>query len=177
MVMRYFVRDRKREAIISIEERGAALYAVSCDDHAYLVDCERIEDSIYSLLIDGKSYDIVVDGRYGDYEVYLAGRRFSIDVHDGRIPESLVAPGDINVGPQEVKAPMSGRIVRVLVKAGEQVSAGQGVVIVEAMKMENEMKSPIAGQIREVAVTPGQSVDRGAILVCIEPDTVKGSTS
>ncbi len=71
-------------------------------------------------------------------------------------------------GVQRINAPMPGRVVRVLVKSGDEVAARQGLVVVEAMKMENELASPRAGRVREVAVTEGQSVEAGRLLVVVE---------
>ena len=71
-------------------------------------------------------------------------------------------------GVQPVVAPMPGRVVRVLVSPGDEVAARQGVVVVEAMKMENELRSPKAGKVKEVNVTPGTSVEAGRVLVVIE---------
>jgi biotin carboxyl carrier protein len=72
------------------------------------------------------------------------------------------------VGRQPVVAPMPGRVVRVLVSPGDEVTARQGVVVVEAMKMENELRAPKAGTVKEVNVTPGTSVEAGRVLVVIE---------
>jgi biotin carboxyl carrier protein len=71
-------------------------------------------------------------------------------------------------GEQPVTAPMPGRVVRVLVQAGDEVAAKQGVIVVEAMKMENELRSPKAGRVKEVSVTPGTSVDAGRVLLVVE---------
>ena len=71
-------------------------------------------------------------------------------------------------GDQPVVAPMPGRVVRVLVAPGEQVSARQGVVVVEAMKMENELRAPKGGRVKDVSVSPGTSVEAGRVLVVIE---------
>ena len=70
--------------------------------------------------------------------------------------------------PSRCVAPMPGRVVRVLVSPGDAVAARQGVVVVEAMKMENELRSPKAGTVRDVSVTPGTSVEAGRVLVVIE---------
>ena len=76
--------------------------------------------------------------------------------------------GGTRDGGQPIVAPMPGRVVRVLVAAGDEVAARQAVVVVEAMKMENELRSPKAGRVKDVAVTPGTSVEAGRVLVVIE---------
>ena len=96
---------------------------------------------------------------------------------DGRVASATInrrrtarggTDGDAADGEQAIVAPMPGRVVRVLVAAGDEVAVRQGVVVVEAMKMENELRSPKAGRVKEVSVTPGTSVDAGRVLVVIE---------
>ena len=77
-------------------------------------------------------------------------------------------PAAHTAGPQRIMAPMTGKVVRVLVKPGDDVRARQGLVVVEAMKMENELRAARDGRVRDVAVTEGQSVDAGAVLVVVE---------
>jgi biotin carboxyl carrier protein len=106
----------------------------------------------------GTSGEVLVtfDGRAA--VATLNGRR-------GRPAADTVAHAD---GEQSVKAPMPGRVVRVLVAAGDEVSVGQGIVIVEAMKMENELRAPKTGRVKNVSVSAGTSVDAGKVLVVIE---------
>jgi biotin carboxyl carrier protein len=89
-------------------------------------------------------------------------------VVDGRRFERRSTEAAAGHGEQRVTAPMPGRVVRVLVKAGDTVAARQGLVVVEAMKMENELSAPRGGQVKEVAVTEGASVERGRLLVIVE---------
>ena len=89
-------------------------------------------------------------------------------VVDRRRHESAGAGATATTGVQRVTAPMPGRVVRILVKAGDEVAVRQGLVVVEAMKMENELSSPKAGRVKEVAVAEGTSVEAGRLLVVIE---------
>jgi pyruvate carboxylase subunit B len=102
----------------------------------------------------------------GVYTLSLDGYRFSIDAVDerGRSIREM-ARAATPAGPSPLKAPMPGLIVRVLVAPGDTVTEGQGLVVMEAMKMENELRSPSAGTVRSVAATPGTAVEKGAILV------------
>jgi biotin carboxyl carrier protein len=109
----------------------------------------------------------------GDMEVSVAGRLLRATVAvAGAAPSrgraGVGAPRAISEGRQSILAPMPGRVVRVLVKPGERISAGQGVVVVEAMKMENELRSPKDGVVQEVSATEGTAVDAGAVLAVIE---------
>jgi biotin carboxyl carrier protein len=106
----------------------------------------------------------------GEFDVHLDGRTIAIQISPagafGR--QKKVGTGATASGPQRVVAPMPGKVVRVLVKPGDEVKAKQGLVVVEAMKMENELRAVRDGRVRDVAVTEGQSVDAGAVLLTVE---------
>jgi biotin carboxyl carrier protein len=87
---------------------------------------------------------------------------------DGRRARGPIGEGGQAHGEQRITAPMPGRVVRVLVKAGDAVTARQGLVVVEAMKMENEVVSPKAGRVKQVAVVDGQSIESGRLLAVVE---------
>ena len=103
----------------------------------------------------------------GDVLVTLGGRTAVVTVNGhrrGRASDTARhAPGE-----RAIVAPMPGRVVRILVAVGDEVAPGQGVVVVEAMKMENELRAPAAGRVKDVTVTPGTSVEAGRVLVVIE---------
>lgn len=103
----------------------------------------------------------------GLYTLSLDGYRFSIDAVDerGRSIRELARAAAASSGPAPLKAPMPGLITRILVAPGDKVTEGQGLVVMEAMKMENELRSPNAGTVRAVTVTPGTAVEKGAVLV------------
>ncbi|MGE0043955.1 MAG: acetyl-CoA carboxylase biotin carboxyl carrier protein subunit [Vicinamibacterales bacterium] len=117
----------------------------------------RVEASVVPLREPGR-FDVYVNGRTVPVLVRTAGMGRRGRDHGG-------AHGS---GPQRVTAPMPGKVVRVLVAPGDEVTAKQGLVVVEAMKMENELKAARDGRVREVAVTEGQSVEAGAVLVVVE---------
>jgi biotin carboxyl carrier protein len=110
------------------------------------------------------------DGERGSYTLRIDGRRFAVQALDERTRTirdlSTAAAGP--AGPQPVKAPMPGLIVRIDVNVGDQVVAGQGVAAMEAMKMENELRAPAAGKVKAVHATVGQAVEKGALLVEFE---------
>jgi biotin carboxyl carrier protein len=118
----------------------------------------------WSILIDGRSYTVSL---LGDGEVSVNGRAFRVQVFDPRSLRGRKAAG-VSEGRQTVAAPMPGRVIRVLVEPGQQVEAGQGLIVVEAMKMQNEMKSPHAGRVVEVKAVAGATVSAGDVLVVIE---------
>jgi pyruvate carboxylase subunit B len=107
------------------------------------------------------------DGPRGRYVLRIDGRRFDIDALDerARAIRDLAAAAGGPAGPQPLKAPMPGLIVRVTVAVGDAVAAGQGIVVMEAMKMENELAAPAAGTVKAVHAKAGNAVEKGALLV------------
>jgi len=125
-------------------------------------DIVEVEPGVYSILVDGASYEV----RAGVSEITVGGFRFPVDSED---PRQWKRPGGIpsGSGHASLVAAMPGKIVRVLVAEGDEVGAGQGIVVVEAMKMQNEMKAPRSGRITSLNVKPGDSVNAGAILATV----------
>jgi biotin carboxyl carrier protein len=117
-----------------------------------------------SVLLNGRSYRV---SKGAGTEIWVNGSRLSMEVFD---PRNL-RPGQgvsANHGRQEIAASMPGKVIRVLVAAGETVEEGQGLVVVEAMKMQNEMKSPKSGRVAEVRARPDATVAAGEILIVVE---------
>jgi biotin carboxyl carrier protein len=129
---------------------------------------------VFSLLIAGKSYEIFArristpdeDGSQ-TYEVQFAGRRFEVSVEDEREKTLAGAASTHDTGEARVRAPMPGLVIGTPLEAGASVSRGQTVVVLEAMKMENDLAAPKAGVIKEVKVSKGQTVNQGDVLVVI----------
>jgi biotin carboxyl carrier protein len=131
----------------------------------------------YSLLIGGKSYEILAhrvskpDETGYRYEVVIAGQRFEITVEDER---ENILKGSIHgaheTGEAMVRAPMPGLVLGLPMEAGSNVERGQTVVILEAMKMENDLASPITGKIKEIKVSQGQTVNQGDVLVVVSTE-------
>jgi biotin carboxyl carrier protein len=117
-----------------------------------------------SVLLNGRSYRV---SRGAGQEVTVCGRLLSMEVFD---PRDLRAGqgAAANHGRQEIAASMPGKVIRVLVAAGDAVEEGQGLVVVEAMKMQNEMKSPKSGRVAEVRARPDATVGAGEVLVVVE---------
>jgi biotin carboxyl carrier protein len=127
---------------------------------------ENPEPGVYSVLIDGRSYDARVEETAGPLVVVIDGYRFEIEVRDPR-RRSRHAGGHGGEGVQTVAAPMPGKVVRVLAAVGDEVTAGQGLLVVEAMKMQNEMKAPRAGKVLSLAAREGATVAAGEVLATI----------
>ncbi len=123
-----------------------------------------VGNGLYLVTLDGRSYRVAL-GPNG--EVAVNGRVLDVEVFDPRDLRAGAA-GSGRGGRQEIAAPMPGKVVRVLVAAGDDVEEGQGLVVVEAMKMQNEMKSPKAGKVAEVRTRAEATVSAGEVLVVIE---------
>jgi biotin carboxyl carrier protein len=133
--------------------------------------CEEITPGVYSLLVNGRSYEASVWKRPGDapglagpYVVVVGPRRYVVELRDPRrwrrAGSSLEAEG-----PQEILAPMPGKVVKLLVTEGQQVERDQGLLVIEAMKMQNELRAPRAGRVERVYTAEGQGVETSARLL------------
>jgi biotin carboxyl carrier protein len=124
-------------------------------------DIVETEPGVYSILADGASYEL----RLSADEVFVNGRRFALETNSGWKRRGSGGGGE---GRANIVAPMPGKVVRVLAELNQEVQAGQGIVVVEAMKMQNEMKAPQAGRVASISVKTGDSVNAGAVLATIE---------
>jgi biotin carboxyl carrier protein len=148
-------------------------FTVVLDGHEHTVDVSDI-GATWSLLLGTQSYEVAfVEGPDGAMMVHVDGQPVPVSVAPlrprwGARGRGALEHGSGTAGPQRIAAPMPGKIVKVLVKPGDAVAARQGVVIVEAMKMENELRSQTSGTVSDVRVKEGDSVEAGAILVIVE---------
>jgi biotin carboxyl carrier protein len=174
--------------VVSIESTGSDRYRVTVDGRAHAVQTVRAGEFGLSLLVDGddkesdtpgpglntgaavrRSSNVqVAPGGRGQVLVSMNGRTASVTVNGRRMSRTTGDAGGHAHGAASIVAPMPGRVVRVLVSAGDDVASRQAVVVVEAMKMENELRTPKAGKVREIAATPGMSVEAGRVLMVIE---------
>jgi biotin carboxyl carrier protein len=145
--------ERCRFRLGEQEERSAQLAAV--------------EPGVYSVLLDGRSYEARAEPGEDCAWITIRGHRFRVAITDPR-RWSRTGPSLPGQDRENVIASMPGKIVRVLVKPGENVTAGQGILVVEAMKMQNEMKTRRGGTVAAIAVREGETVAAGAVLVTIE---------
>jgi biotin carboxyl carrier protein len=127
----------------------------------------RVEPGVYSVIHAGRSFEARVTAVADGFSVEVNGRRFHVEVRDPRNARRRSDAG-LGGGRQNILAPMPGKVVRLLVQPGDTVEAGQGLVVVEAMKMQNEMKCAHAGTVREVRAAVGDTVAAGQVLVVIE---------
>jgi len=176
--MTFDIEVNGRSRNVSIERAGETIdgalrLRVNVDGASWLVDVQRSGDFGFSLVFpeagDRSTAVCVAPGQApGELLAYLAGRMAVVFVNATRTGRGAADPGAGAHGEQKVVAPMPGRVVRVLVTTGDQVEARQPVIVVEAMKMENELRSPKAGRVKDVAVQAGTSVQAGRVLVVID---------
>jgi pyruvate carboxylase subunit B len=162
--VKYFVTINGREIVVEVD--GDRVTADGRPLHAHLSPIPGTP--LRHLLLDTRSLTVVLEGRErGEWQVGLGGASYSARVVDERTRhiQSLTAGVASQSGPAVLKAPMPGLVVRVLVAPGEQVAAGQGLVVLEAMKMENELRAPAGAMVRSVSAAPGQAVEKGQVLV------------
>ena len=155
-----------RSVRVEVWEREAR-FTVVLDGHPLEVDVVDTGREFLNLLIAGRSHEVGLAKQATGYTVVLADDVLRVELVEGA-RDAGAPPRKVAAGPLKVTAPMPGKVVRVLVETGQEVASGQGLVVMEAMKMENELKASRAGRIHDVAVREGQAVETGAVLATIE---------
>ncbi len=138
------------------------------DGTEHVADVEAVGAAAYSILIGDKSFEVHFETIGGREFANVNGRRLAVAVRDPRRSSSARESAIAREGRQEVASPMPGKLIDVLVAAGEEVQAGQGLVVVEAMKMQNEIRSPKTGKVTELPLDKGASVAAGDVLAVVE---------
>ena len=158
---------------------GDRTVEVDLSGHTPVIDGTPVEaqmallpgTSVRTLVVDGRSHTLSAQpgDRRGRWQIALGGGRFTADAVDERTRaiREMTGAGD-DVADKTIVAPMPGLVLKVEVEVGQAVRAGQGVIVVEAMKMENELKAPADGVVASISVQPGQTVDKGATLIVLE---------
>jgi biotin carboxyl carrier protein len=166
--MKHEIEVGGRIVPVTVARTGAS-FAVTVDGHTRQVDVARIDAQTLSLIVDGAcpKEAVVVADAAGQLVATVDGTPVAVSVN-GRRPRARDSAGHAGSGPQKVTAPMPGKIVRVLVAAGEAVHARQPVAVIEAMKMENELRAGRDGTVAEVLGRQGDSVEAGALLLVIQ---------
>jgi len=162
--MKYFVNIAGKS--VAVEVNGDR---VAIDGREVRAELRQVPGTpVRNLLVEGSSWIVPMQwGADGKWLIQRRGDHFEVDVVDERTHHvrSLVGGGQGHARAAELKAPMPGLVAKVLVQEGQEVVAGQGLVVLEAMKMENELKAPAAGVVASVRVKPGQPVEKGAVLI------------
>ena len=166
--MRYFVDVNGARTEVSLDGEG-----IHAGGRAHDAHLSEVEGTPVWLLTEGSEVHRLVvkrgDSR-GRYTIWMDGFRYDVEAVDERtrVIRDLTGTSAAATGPAPLKAPMPGLIVRINIESGAEVQAGQGLVVMEAMKMENELRASAAGRVRRVAVAVGQAVEKGELLVEME---------
>ncbi len=166
--MSYLVTIQGTTYTVSLDDREDQV-ALRVDGRTLEVDMASIQgDHSYSLLIDGRSYTAVTATQGERREVKVNGVSSEVAVEDEQLARLR---GQVKsrrrAGGEQIKAPMPGRVVSISAAVGDAVESGQGVVVIEAMKMENELRAHASGTVKEIRVGEGDTVDKNAVLVII----------
>ncbi len=149
--------------------RGESTWQCVVDGEAMEVDAALTARDVLSLLIGNKAYEIKRErSLQGELHMVIGSTRYAVDVQDPRSLRTRRAAGASEAGPQKVAAAMPGKIVRIMVQENDEVTAGQPILVMEAMKMQNEIKSPKAGKVQKVLTSEGSTVNAGDTLAVIE---------
>jgi biotin carboxyl carrier protein len=159
--------SREKTRVIELE-RDASGWRVTLDGRPVTVDAAEIAPNTLSILLDGQSFEFsVAPSPGGKLTLHTGAHEFTAEVIDPRAWSGR-RHGNVEAqGRQQILAPMPGKVVRLLVKAGDHVEAGQGLLVVEAMKMQNEIRSPKSGIVERVVVKEGQPVNAGEVLCVV----------
>lgn len=173
--MNFEVSEKKGETkTVGLTELDDNHFEITIDGKTVHVDASKSSKTIYSIIEDGKQFEVIIDesGAHG-FDVLVGGQLFQLTALDERSRLLTSTAKTVPTGPQRVEAEMPGKVVKIASPVGTRVGEGEGVVILEAMKMENEIKSPIEGVIVELGVSEGQTVESGALLFVVAPPDAK----
>ena len=168
--MKLHVTINDHQTDIQIADEGGRVLA-EIDDHRYELDLHESGPNSYLLISNGQVFDCRVEGRTESGKpiaVIVGSTHCAVTLTDLKRFSSSTSASAHGDDAARIIAPMPGKVVRVLVEVGSQVEAGDGIIVVEAMKMQNEMKSPIAGTVIALNVQTGATVNGGDVLVIIE---------
>ena len=158
---------RQMDVQLEIEEYSLR---AELEDQTIEADWVELRPGVYSILLDGRSFEAHLEPDETEsscYRVLVDGNLFRVGIADPRVRRSRSGSTAPAEGKREIHAPMPGKIARVLVEKGQAVEAGQGLVVIEAMKMQNEIPAPHKGQVSEISVAEGDKVETGEKLLAV----------
>jgi biotin carboxyl carrier protein len=164
--MTFDVTVNGRDYRVDLEQQDNGGWSCRVNGDAVLVNATHAAAGVLSLLIGNESHEVVVNS--AQQQVTIAGVRYAVDVRDPRSWSARRARAHPQEGPKKLLAPMPGKVVRVIAPAGTEVEQGAGVIVIEAMKMQNELKSPKKGKVAKILATEGSPVNAGDVLAVIE---------
>lgn len=148
-------------------DRSENSWSCRLDGREIPVDAVLARPNVLSLRIGNRAFEVKCERVGSGTHFWVGGERFDVKVRDPRSLRGRVCATD-EQGPKKLTAPMPGKVVRILAAQGAEIEAGAGVVVVEAMKMQNEVKSPKKGRIQKISVSVGAAVNAGDVLAIVE---------
>ena len=158
----------QRTHVVELERNGTG-YRVLLDGRTVEADATPVSPNTISVLLGGRAYEVhVTPALDGTVKLQSGPHEFTAGIQDPRAWRGRKQGAMEAEGRQPIVAPMPGKVIRLLVRAGDEVEAGQGLVVVEAMKMQNEIRSPKRGKVERVVATEGQNVNAGEVLAWVD---------
>jgi len=148
-------------------QRDGNSFRVEMDEKIIEGNAVEVATGTYSVLLGGHSFEVRVEPSLGALRVHIGAREYRVEINDPRAWRRRRGGALEAEGRQDVVAPMPGKVVRVLAREGDEVEAGQGLFVVEAMKMQNEIRSPKKGKLERILVKEGQVVNAGEPLAAV----------
>jgi biotin carboxyl carrier protein len=161
------IDGNRRSVEISRSADRPSRVTVNIDGRDVEADAVKTAPFVYSIILNGRSFEVRGELEPGGLFLHVGGFKYRVEIADPRSWQRERSAGINPSGPQQIAASMAGKVVRVLVAQGDRVESGQGLLVVEAMKMQNEIRAPKAGTVERLTAKQGQSVSPGEILVVI----------
>jgi biotin carboxyl carrier protein len=155
-----------RDYRVELERAEKGDWAARVNGEVVAINAATTAAGVLSMLVGGESYEVVANP--AQQQIAIGGTRYSIEVRDPRSWRSSRARAGAQDGAKKITAPMPGKVVRVIAPPGAEVEQGAGVIVIEAMKMQNELKSPKKGKVVKVLADEGAPVNAGDVLAVIE---------
>ncbi len=161
----YFVTIGNKEYVMTFQNG-----AVTLNGTAVSYDMQQLDERTFSVMMDGRSMRVVVEKTAEGYHLLVNGRRVeaSVESERERLVKRLNASSHVGHARTDIHAPMPALVVKLEVDVGDEVKPGQGLIILEAMKMENEIRAHTEGKVKEIFVTKGKAVEKGELLLRLE---------
>lgn len=161
--MTYSFKHNNQIYKLSFETEGKELI-VELEDSKKPIEFQKLDDHLYSLIIDGKSHTLGVLKKGKSIQIFFEGNLYQFEA----VSELEQAKGGAGgAGANQITAPMPSRVVKLLKQEGDAVEEGEGVIVVEAMKMESELKASMSGVVKDIKVNEGDAVEGGVVLVVL----------
>lgn len=155
-----------RTRVVELEREGRRVRA-TLDGRPLDADALIVAPGVYSILLGNESFEVRVTPKHDGLHIHSDGEDYVAQAHDPRSWRGRQGGTLASEGRQQIVAPMPGKVIRILVAAGEAIEAGKGVLVVEAMKMQNEIRAPKSGTVEKLHVQEGQAVNAGEVLAVI----------